>query len=115
MEKSADTLVIIWTSRDREVALKMVFMYTLNSKLKGWWDRVRLVVWGPSARLLTEDEELQQHIADMQDAGVEIHACRRCAELEGVVDELKDLGVKVYYIGQEYTDMLKGDWTVISY
>ena len=51
----------------------------------------------------------------MQEAGVEVHACRRCAELEGVVDELKALGVKVYYIGQEYTDMLKGDWTVISY
>ena len=29
-------LVVLWTSGDRDVALKMVFMYTLNSKLKGW-------------------------------------------------------------------------------
>jgi hypothetical protein len=25
-------LVVLWTSADREVALKMVFMYTLNAK-----------------------------------------------------------------------------------
>lgn len=40
-------LVVLWTSGDREVALKMVFMYTLNSKLKGWWKDVTLIVWGP--------------------------------------------------------------------
>ena len=44
-----EELYVIWTSRDREVALKMVFMYTGNSKLKGWWKDVLLIVWGPSA------------------------------------------------------------------
>lgn len=109
-------LCVMWTTSDREVALKMVFMYTLNSKLKEWWGRVRLIVWGPSAKLLTEDEELQEHIADMQAAGVEVHACKRCAELYDVVDELAGLGIKVYYIGVEYTKLLKDDeWTIITY
>ncbi len=109
-------LCVMWTTSDREVALKMVFMYTLNSKLKEWWGRVRLIVWGPSAKLLTEDKELQEHIADMQAVGVEIHACKRCAELYGVVDELAELGIKVYYIGVEYTKLLKDhEWTIITY
>ena len=51
-----EKMVIVWTSGDREVALKMVFMYTLNAKTRGWWEDITLVVWGPSAKLLTEDE-----------------------------------------------------------
>lgn len=37
MPANSDKLVILWTSGDREVALKMVFMYGLNAKVKGWW------------------------------------------------------------------------------
>ena len=33
MSDNKDKLVVVWTSGDREVALKMVFMYTINSKL----------------------------------------------------------------------------------
>ncbi len=36
MTEKDDGLVVVWTSGDREVALEIVFMYTLNSKLKGW-------------------------------------------------------------------------------
>ena len=44
-----DELIVLWTSGDREVALKMAFMYTLNSKRFDWgWKEVTLVVWGPS-------------------------------------------------------------------
>jgi hypothetical protein len=31
-----DELVVLWTSGDREVALKMAFMYTYNSKRFKW-------------------------------------------------------------------------------
>lgn len=41
---SEDTLNIIWSSADKEVALKMVFMYAHNSKLRNWWQAVRLIV-----------------------------------------------------------------------
>ncbi|MHB8076425.1 hypothetical protein [Desulfosporosinus fructosivorans] len=47
----------------------MAFMYTLNSKLKEWWDEVSLIVWGPSAKLLAEDTNLQQYIGKIKDAG----------------------------------------------
>ena len=61
--ESADTLkiqnneklVILWSSGDREAALKMVFMYTYNAKKYEWWDDLTLLVWGPSAKLLSED------------------------------------------------------------
>jgi hypothetical protein len=40
MSENKDKLVVLWTSDDKEVAFKMVFMYTLNAKLRGWWNDV---------------------------------------------------------------------------
>ncbi len=111
----ADSLVVIWTSGDREVARKMVFMYTKNAKLKGWWGRVRLVVWGPSAHLLSGDQELQKELEDLKAAGVELQACRACADLYGVTDKLKSLGIDVIYMGAPLTEMLKTGWACLTF
>jgi len=62
-------MVVIWSSGDREVAKKMVFMYFKNLRLKGWWVRVRLVVWGPSAQLLSMDLELQEELERFEGSG----------------------------------------------
>ena len=107
-------LCVLWTSGDREVALSMVFMYTKNSKLKGWWDQVLLVVWGASARLLAEEPELQKELAELKKAGVQLQACKACAEMHGVSDRLEAMGIEVKYMGQPLTDILKTDWKVIT-
>ena len=104
---AGDKLVVLWTSGDREVALKMVFMYTYNAKARAWWDDITLVVWGPSAKLLTEDRELQDYMDKIMEAGVTVKACKGCSDQYGVSEELEALGVKVLYIGKELTDYLK--------
>lgn len=111
----SDSLVVIWVSGDREVARKMVFMYTKNSKLKGWWGRVRLVVWGPSAHLLSVDRELQEELEDLKAVGVELQACKACADLYGVTDKLISLGIDVIYMGAPLTEMLKTGWTCLTF
>ena len=70
MQGNEDSLVVLWSSGDKEVALNMVFMYTLNTKLRNWWTEVRLIVWGPSSRLSSEDKDLQDEIQKMKNAGV---------------------------------------------
>jgi hypothetical protein len=102
-------LVVLWTSGDREVALKMAFMYTLNSKLKGWWKEVTLVIWGPSSRLISTDTELQERLFAIKEAGVRLRACKRCADAYGVSENLEKLGVVVEYMGQPLTEFLKND------
>ncbi|MTI80538.1 MAG: DsrE family protein [Firmicutes bacterium] len=92
----------------------MAFMYTLNSKRKGWWDEVTLVVWGPSTELLAADTELQQHIAEIKDSGVEVLACRRCADLYGVTVQLEKLGLEVIYMGEPLTGYLKSGCKVLT-
>ena len=108
-------LVILWTSGDREVALNMVFMYALNSKKFGWWDRVRLVIWGPSASLAASDYEIQGELGRMKEAGVELLACRACADMYGVAHDLSELGVEVTYMGEPLTEMLKSGWSTLTF
>lgn len=106
-------LVVVWTNGDRDVAIRMAFMYTLNSKLHEWWDEVSLLVWGPSAKLLAEDTTLQDYIGKIKDAGVELLACKGCADSYGVSKVLANMGITVKYTGQELTDFLKAEDTKV--
>ncbi|ACL05788.1 protein of unknown function DUF1291 [Desulfatibacillum aliphaticivorans] len=112
---SKNALVVVWSSKDPEVAMNMVFMYCRNSKIHGWWESVKLVVWGPSAKLLSEDENLQAELSDMKKEGVEILACKACADRYGVSEALKELGCKVIYMGQPLTDYLKQGLHVLAF
>jgi hypothetical protein len=114
MSDERKSLVVLWTSGDREVALKMVFMYTLNAKIKGWWREVIFVVWGPSARLLSTDEELKEKIRQMREAGVVLEACKTCADMYGVSADLEDLGINVKYMGVPLSTYLKEDRAVLA-
>lgn len=108
-------LVVVWTSGDREVALKMVYMYTYNAKKNAWWDNVRFIVWGPSSKLLSEDTELQNYLQKMKDEGVEVFACKACADMYGVSDKLSELGLTVKYIGKDLSEMLQSGWTHLTF
>ena len=114
-EDESSRLLVVWTSGDRDVALKMVFMYAYNAKLNGWWDEVQLLVWGPSSKLLSVDEEVQEYIAKMKDEGVELNACKACADQYGVSDKLTALGLDVKYMGEPLTAMLKDGWTTVTF
>jgi hypothetical protein len=107
--------LIVWTSADREVALKMVFMYAANCKKNGWMDQVRLLVWGPSGKLLTEDAELQAGLKKLKDVGVELYACKACADQYGISDKLTGLGINVMYTGTLLADAQKQGWHVLTF
>ena len=109
-----DSLVILWTTRDPEVAKNMVFMYAKNSRLKGWWKEVRLVIWGPSADEMADNLELQIELEKLLNSGVEVLACKACADSYGVSEKLEELGVKVLYMGEPLTEYLKAGLHVIS-
>lgn len=114
-ESAVNRLIVLWTSQDREVAQNIVFMYTKNSKLNDWWDQVRLVVWGPSVKLLSVDEELQVELKELEEAGVELQACKACADRYGVSEKLKTLGIEVIYMGVPLTKYLRSHYSVITF
>ncbi len=108
-------LTVLWTTADPVTVEKMVFMYTLNAKLQGWFEEVTLVVWGASTRLLAENSHLQERVGEMVAAGIRVEACKACSDSYGVSDQLSALGVDVKYMGTPLTEMLQGDWKVLTF
>jgi hypothetical protein len=114
-EATGSRQCIVWSSGDRDVALKLVYMYTYNAKKQGWMDEVRLLVWGPSAKLLSVDLELQKQLKQLEEVGVELLACKGCADSYGVSEDLEKLGITVKYTGQLLADMQKTGWHVLTF
>lgn len=113
-DRAGKKLVVLWTSGEKMTAMNMVMLYCLNSKLKGWWNDVTLLVWGASTGLLAEDGEVQAYLRTLQEAGVEVIACKKCAENIGAVEKLESLGVKVFYTGQYLTETLQSGHKILS-
>ena len=113
---SPSRLCVVWTSADPDVAKNVCFMYALNAKKSGWFDVVHLVVWGPSAKLLAEDQTIQAEVKAMQEVGVVTEACVACTRRYGVEDNLRELGINVKGMGTPLTERLKGDdWNVLTF
>lgn len=105
----SDKLAVLWTSGDPDVAHKVCFMYTHNAKKQGWFKEVKLIVWGPSSRLLATDKAIQAEVKKMQKDKVVVQACQACADSYGVSGILRKLGIEVKYMGQPLTQILKTD------
>lgn len=115
-EETAPTrLAVVWNSDDPYVAHRVCLMYTHAAKSAGWFDEVKLVVWGPSAKLLAEDKELQAKLKAMQESGVVTQACVVCADAYNVSDALRQLGLEVKGMGKPLSDMLQSDWKIITF
>ncbi len=106
-QTSPRELALVWTSGDPEVAHRMVLMYGHAAKKAKWFSDVRVIVWGPSSRLLAADKDIQSKIAAMQKDGVVVQACVVCAESYGVTQKLRDLGLEVKAMGGPLTELIK--------
>jgi len=114
MAETASKLLILWTNAQKETVHNMVFMYSVNARLYGWWDEVTLLIWGEPARLTVEDAAVQADIARAREVGVRVIACKACAQNLGVVEQLESLGVEVFYTGVFLTEWLKSGEKVLS-
>ena len=112
MDKSH--LYVLWTNDNPVTAEKMVFMYTINSLIHGWWEKVTLIIWGAPAKLVSEDLAIQKKIREALDAGVHITACKACADQLGVTEALENLHIEVKYWGQPLTEVLKNNEPLLT-
>ena len=114
-DTDASRLAVVWSSGDPDVAHRVCLMYTHAAKQNDWFDEVQLIVWGPSARLLSGDKDLQEKIAAMMSDGVDVKACVVCADSYGVSDHLREMGIEVKAMGRPLTDLLQSDWKVLTF
>ena len=110
-----DKLLIVWSSGEIEVAKKMVLLYSSVILPRGYWDEAHLMIWGPSAKLLVENEELQEILATVKETGVRLSVCVVCSDEYGVTEQLEAMGVEPIHTGEILTEALKSDWKVVTF
>ncbi len=108
-------LLIVWSSQDKEVAEKIVLLYSSVILPRQYWDEAILMIWGPSAKLLSESPELQTKIKEIASTGVKLQACVVCTEDYGISDKIQSLGVELTHTGEMLTHALQNDWKVITF
>ena len=102
-------LLIVWSSGEVEVARKLILLYGSVMLERKYWDEATIMVWGPSAKLLAQDADLQKQFRVVRDSGVKFNACVVCADDYGVSDELKELGIELIHTGEMLTESLQSD------
>jgi hypothetical protein len=107
-------LYVLWTNDNPITAEKMVFMYTINSLIHGWWEKVTLIIWGAPAKLVSEHANIQEKIKEALDAGVHVSACKACADQLGVTETLEKLQIEVKYWGVPLTEILKNNEQLLT-
>ncbi len=108
-------LLIVWSTAEIDVAKKLVLLYGSVIIERGYWDEAHLMVWGPSAKLLAENKELQSMVHTMQESGVNVSACRVCTDDYDVTDSLEAFNIDVTHTGEFLTQALQSDWKVITF
>lgn len=110
-----DKLLIVWSSGEIEVAKKLVLLYGSVILPRGYWDEAHLMIWGPSAKLLAENTEVQQMFEKVRESGVKSSVCVVCSDDYGVTEQLSSLGVDPVHTGEFLTQALKSDWKVVTF
>lgn len=55
-----DKLTILWTTDNKDTVFNMLAMYALNSKNRGWWKHINIILWGASVKLVANDTQVQR-------------------------------------------------------
>lgn len=107
-------LYILWTSQDAVTAENMVMMYAANAMKNGWWDKVTVILWGASQKLVKENDKIKYLLESAREDGVSFTACRSCAQKLGTIEVLEELGVELKYWGIPLTELIKSGKKLIT-
>jgi len=108
-------LLIIWSTSEIEVAKKMILLYGSVILPRNYWDEAHIMIWGPSAKLLAENVELQEMVTQVQATGVKFSCCVVCSDDYGVTEELASLGIDMTHTGEMLTESLQSNWKVLTF
>ncbi len=107
-------LTILWTNDNIITSEKMVFMYGINAKTRGWWEEVTIMIWGATVKLVSENKQVQALIEEAKLEGVHVTACKGCSDQLGVTEILEGFDIEVIYQGLPLTRILKNDEKLIT-
>ncbi|MGX8774570.1 MAG: DsrE family protein [Bacillota bacterium] len=113
-EVSDRHLHILWTNTDPDTSENMVMMYARNAMLNDWWDRVTVIIWGGTQKLIFENEAVMTKIRIARQSGVEFTACLSCAVNLGKLEALEAEGIEVIRWGEKLSLLMQNGKHVLT-
>ncbi|WP_372715105.1 DsrE family protein [Ilyobacter sp.] len=107
-------LYILWTNADIVSAEHMVMMYSKNAILRNWWEKVTVIIWGATSKLVAENTNIQNLIKEGQEVGVEFSGCLACARNLGTAEKLTELGIELKLWGEPLTELIKNKERILT-
>ncbi len=101
---SSKLLVIIATGENEKALTGL--MYASRTLSEGWMDEVKVVFFGPSERLLVEDDFIAKTAKELSAVEKPI-ACKFISDRDGISEKIEALGVNVDYVGTIISDFIK--------
>jgi hypothetical protein len=99
--------LVIIISQAEENAIWTGLVFATKGTRNDFMDDIRLVLWGPSEKVIAENQELQQMIREYMALGKTVWACKTCSERYGVTEAMEGLGCTVDYVGSIVTGWIK--------
>jgi hypothetical protein len=111
----ATKLFVLLSSGDREVALEVGLIYPFHAADEKWMEEVKLIIFGPSEKLAAYDMEVQARLKELSRVGVDVIACKWCADRMEITDLLEKAGIKVVYVGPIISQLIKDGWASLTF
>lgn len=108
-------LLVVWKSDNDTDITKFVVPFSYNSKAQGWFDHVEVLIWGKSQEIVRETTKYQELVKTLIHDGIDVYACKMCADQTMSTELLESLGVTVMYTGTYLAEKMKSpEWEVIT-
>ena len=105
---SPESVTILWSSNDPGVFYNCITPYYSYSCEKHCWKEMNLLMWGPSVRLLAENQELQDDLSELISKGLKVKVSKYSMDKFKVTQKMSQIGIEVLYIEDDITKELKG-------
>lgn len=102
-------IVVIISTSEKEKALTGM-MYAVNAFKNLWVKDVKLFFFGPSQKLLTEDEDIRNYLEKYIELDRDPVSCKFISDRDNLTDDLEKLGVKTEYVGEMISNLINSGY-----
>lgn len=107
-------VLIIISSSDREV-IWTALLYARSAIAGDWVGSTKVIIWGPSSKVIAQDIELQDDVRQIIELGEKVYVCKACSDKYMASEKLEELGCDVIYVGAISSEFIKDGYTIFNW
>ncbi|GGM78328.1 hypothetical protein GCM10007108_15600 [Thermogymnomonas acidicola] len=109
-------LVIISSGMEGKEKAISGMNFAANTKKGGLFSDVKVIFFGPSEKAIASgDKEFEAGVKNLRDAGINVLACSRVAENNGIKDLLLQKSIPMEPVGPVIANYIKQGYAVMTF